>query len=436
MSETKGGDGLWGLGVSIDKSEIDAATAPRKHQPASVHAEAEVIEPDTPYVETGFDRGPETEVGYPEYPADVHVPEDIRDINDLHQETLLMTDKPHEELMDSRGSILEEDAPRKKKSGSSSMIIIIAVGFFMLLLLGGAGLLVVKKIQNSKQHQQVLEEEVTPQYIQQQTSQDAIPVVQQPEPAASELMESASGPVSQLPTQNAQAPAVVPGQTAPAPFNAAPQNPVQNAPTVPVQAPVSDAAEERLRGDLRDVNLRLDDVVKRIDTLQRQMDSALDKIKDGARMKDTSAAPKVASVSSDKPKEAPAKPVRKPVPAKPVVAVTKPLPVAPIRPGMSAAAVQPPVAASKPAAESAVTPEVAPVKPVVQVQEKPISYALTGVIGQRAWVVKRSGDGRETEISVTVGDKVDGVSVSEINDKERRVMLSNGIVISSGSTRR
>ena len=53
-------------------------------------------------------------------------------------------------------------------------------------------------------------------------------------------------------------------------------------------------------------------------------------------------------------------------------------------------------------------------------------YTLSTLIGSRAWLTKRKADGTDVEISVTVGERLEGVRVSTIERESKCVILESG----------
>lgn len=129
------------------------------------------------------------------------------------------------------------------------------------------------------------------------------------------------------------------------------------------------------------------------------------------------AAPKAESVT----KTAPAKPASAPVKAEPI---KKPEPRAVAKP-IAREKSQESAALSPKTAKSAQSDEI-----VVHAPVERRDYVVTAAINNRAFIAKRNPDGTETELSVTVGDKVDGVLVVRVEG--RTVYLANGQQITVG----
>jgi hypothetical protein len=98
------------------------------------------------------------------------------------------------------------------------------------------------------------------------------------------------------------------------------------------------------------------------------------------------------------------------------------------------------------AAKPAPAPKVAPsarstfaqkesfVQPDMPKASKVISSAvITGIIGNRAFIVRHAEDGKEIEVSVMPGDMFDGVKVISVSGSDREVGLADGRVIKTQS---
>ena len=98
--------------------------------------------------------------------------------------------------------------------------------------------------------------------------------------------------------------------------------------------------------------------------------------------------------------------------------------------------------AAKPAPTSKTAPsaKLAPaqketfVQPDMPKTSKVVSSAvITGIIGNRAFIVRHSEDGKEVEVSVMPGDLFDGMKVISVSGSDREVTLADGRVIKTQS---
>jgi hypothetical protein len=108
-------------------------------------------------------------------------------------------------------------------------------------------------------------------------------------------------------------------------------------------------------------------------------------------------------------------------------------------------ATPPPTVTVKPVVKPVSQP--APVKPAPVQKQKPVppreevalsykrDFTISAIVNNRAFVIKKMPDGSEQEISVVVGDKIDGKSVELVDGQSKEVRLEGNQRITTGRAR-
>lgn len=292
-----------------------------------------------------------------------------------------------------------------KKQGVPIWIFVVA-GLVLVIGIGGLGMMVVKMFSHGGGDQSVpMPQSYVPQ-----------PVIQSP-PAPASVAEPVPAP-GQAPAQAAAVPAqsMPPAsvvntqvgnatgqpQAAQAPVSPPPQNDTQ-----PAISSADGMKVAALADAVQKTIARLDQLTVRMGQLEESMK-------------------KMSAAVSARPEPAHRAPARYEPPARHYEArkeVTKRV-SAPAAPAAQSAPA--PSAAVQPAAPVAAQMAAAPQAAHVQ------GYSISSMIGTRAWLIRRTSDGTETEVSVAPGEKLDGHVVVSVDGVSKQVVLDNGQRIGIG----
>lgn len=311
-------------------------------------------------------------------------------------------------------------APKKKTV--PGWIFAVGGGIILTAVLGG-GWMAVSMMKNRADRDEALPvaARVAPQPVIQ--SADATPQVSlvagqggqgQPAPAATvSVTESAASPTTTI--SMSAAPLVQPGlvgtATSASAATAIPP-PTQPQPQgLGVERGADQAKVAALETELVKMARKVEDATKRVEKLEAGLAAIRAQPQPG---------PKAVATGEAKPTVPAAKP---PVPAKPAQVAPKPVPAkVAVKPVVKPA---PKAVLEKAAADE---PAAAPAAPPARVQ----GYSISSMIGTRAWLVKRNGDGTETEVSVAPGEKIEGKNVTSVDGAGRCVTLEGGQKICVG----